>query len=55
MRLCDVEGLNMKEGAEKMGVSAPTFNRMVSAAHKKVADAIVHGKSIKIKIAGIVT
>jgi predicted DNA-binding protein (UPF0251 family) len=27
-----------------MGVSRPTFSQIVEAAHRKVADAIVHGK-----------
>ncbi len=48
VRLVNLEWLNMKEGANKMGVSAPTFNRMVKSAHKKMTDAIVNGKGIRI-------
>ena len=48
MRLRDIEGLSMQEWAEKMWVSAPTFNRMVNSAHQKIADAIIHWKWIRI-------
>ncbi len=48
MRLCDVEWLSMKSGAEKMEVSASTFNRMVCSARRKMADAIVNGKGIRV-------
>lgn len=48
MRLCDIEWFSMQEWAEKMWVSAPTFNRMVNSAHKKLADAIVNWKWIRV-------
>lgn len=48
MRWCDVKWLSMQAWAEKMWISAPTFNRMVISAHKKVADAIVYGKWIRV-------
>lgn len=48
MRLCDLENLTMQQWAKKMGVSAPTFNRMVKSAHRKIADALVYGKEIRI-------
>ena len=49
VRLKDLEGLDEKDAAKKMSISQPTFNRLVSSARKKIADAIVHGKSIKIE------
>jgi len=49
LRLKDVEGLDQAECAKKMEVSQPTFHRLISVARKKVADAIVHGKAIKIE------
>ena len=49
MKLVNLEWLNMKKGGEKMWVSAPTFNRIVSLAHKKVTDAIINGKALAIK------
>ncbi len=46
MRLCDLEKLSMQQWAEKMGISPATFNRMVTTAHRKITDALVHGKII---------
>lgn len=34
--------------AKKMRVSQPTFQRILSSAHKKIASAIVQGKAIRI-------
>ena len=48
LRLVNLEWLTMQEGADKMWVSAPTFNRMVKSWHKKMTDAIVNGKGIRI-------
>ena len=48
IRLKDLEGLNQEESAKKMNVSQPTFNRILSSARRKIADALVNGKSIKI-------
>lgn len=49
IRLKDFEDLDQTEAAKKMDISQPTFNRVLSSARKKVADAIVNGKAIKIK------
>lgn len=49
VRLKDLEGLDEKECAKKMNISQPTFNRLVREARRKIADAIVHGKAIKIE------
>lgn len=48
VRLKDLEGLNEIDAAKKMNISQPTFNRLLSSARKKIADAIVNGKAIKI-------
>ena len=48
VRLKDLEGLNEILAAKKMNISQPTFNRLLSSARKKIADAIVNGKAIKI-------
>jgi predicted DNA-binding protein (UPF0251 family) len=48
IRLADIEGLKMEEAAQKMGISAPTFYRILSGAHKKVADALINVKAIQI-------
>jgi len=49
VRLKDLEGLEQEEAAKKMKISRSTFQRLVVSARKKIADAIVHGKAIKIE------
>jgi len=48
VRLKDLEGLEQEECAKKMKISQPTFHRLVLSARKKIADAIINGKAIKI-------
>ncbi|MEN6396970.1 MAG: DUF134 domain-containing protein [Methanoregula sp.] len=48
VRLKDLEGLDQSECAAKMDISQPTFHRLVVSARKKVADALTHGKTLKI-------
>jgi uncharacterized protein len=49
IRLKDLEILEQEECAKKMNISQPTFHRLVLSARKKISDAIVNGKAIKIK------
>jgi predicted DNA-binding protein (UPF0251 family) len=49
LRLADLEGLYQEQAAERMGVSRPTFGRILDAAHRKVADALVHGHALRIE------
>lgn len=49
IRLADLEGLYQEQAAAKMEISRPTFGRIVESAHKKVADALVNGKALKIE------
>ncbi|MEM5779359.1 MAG: DUF134 domain-containing protein, partial [Candidatus Aenigmatarchaeota archaeon] len=49
VRLKDLEGLEEEMAAKKMNISQPTFNRLITSARKKIADAIVNGKAIKIE------
>ncbi|MFH1570976.1 MAG: DUF134 domain-containing protein [Gemmatimonadota bacterium] len=46
LRLADLEGLYQEAAAGRMGISRPTFGRLVAAARRKVADALFHGKSL---------
>jgi len=48
VRLKDIEGLEQEEGARRMNVSRPTFQRVLASARQKVADALLHGKAIRI-------
>jgi predicted DNA-binding protein (UPF0251 family) len=49
IRLKDLEGLEQSECAIKMNISQPTFHRLILSARKKIADAIIGGKAIKIE------
>lgn len=49
LRLKDLEEMEQERAAESMGISQPTFCRLVSLARKKVADAIVNGKAIRVE------
>ena len=48
LRLFDVENIEQTEAAVKMKISQPTFHRILKQARKKVADALINGKAIKI-------
>ena len=48
LRLSDFLGLSHEEVAQEMNVSRPTVTRMLTRAHQVVADALVHGKAIRI-------
>jgi uncharacterized protein len=49
LRLADLEGKHQARAAEQMAVSRSTFQRTVSAAHYKVAQALVQGRAIEIE------
>lgn len=49
IRLKEIEDLEQVEGAERMGISRPTFQRILTSARRKVADALLHGKAIRIE------
>jgi predicted DNA-binding protein (UPF0251 family) len=46
--LSDLDRLKQEEAANVMKISRPTFGRILSSAHQKIADAIINGKAIKI-------
>ena len=49
IRLKDLEALEQEEGAVKMNVSRPTFQRVLNSARQKVASALLNGKAIRIE------
>ena len=49
IRLKDLEGLEQEEGADRMGISRPTFQRILVSGRQKVADALLNGKAMKIE------
>ena len=48
LRLCDFEGLDQIKAGEKMNISQSTLQRILSSARRKVAEALIKGKAIKI-------
>ncbi len=49
LRLADFENLYQEEAARRMGISRPTFGRIIESAHGKVAEALVKGMALKIE------
>jgi len=49
LRLADLEGLYHERAAARMRVSRQTFGRIVESARRKVCEALVQGKSLKIE------
>jgi predicted DNA-binding protein (UPF0251 family) len=48
IRLADLEGLYHEEAAERMNISRATFGRIIEEARKKVAEALIRGKALRI-------
>jgi predicted DNA-binding protein (UPF0251 family) len=48
LRLADLNGLYQEQAAEQMRISRPTFSRIVEEARRKVADALIHGKALRL-------
>ena len=49
LKLYEVDGLEQIKAAQKMKISQPTFARTLESAQKKVAQAIIKGKAIRIE------
>jgi uncharacterized protein len=49
IRLVDFKEIDQAKAALKMDISQPTLSRILKSGRKKIADAIVNGKAIKIK------
>src|SRR4030043_488824 len=49
VRLADLEGLYQEDAAKKMNISRQTFGNIIESAHKKIADAVVNAKALKIE------
>lgn len=48
VRLADMEELYQADAAEKMNISRQTFGNIIKSAHKKIAEALVLGKAIRV-------
>ncbi len=49
LRLADYKGLDQADASELMGISRPTFTRLVEKARLKIADFLINGKSLQIE------
>jgi predicted DNA-binding protein (UPF0251 family) len=49
LRLADLDGLYQEDAAIRMKISRATFGRILVSAHRKVAEALINGKAIKIE------
>ncbi|PIS17166.1 MAG: hypothetical protein COT59_02100 [Candidatus Nealsonbacteria bacterium CG09_land_8_20_14_0_10_42_14] len=49
LRLRNIKDLEQEEAAKKMNTSQSTFQRILSSAYKKITEALINGKAIKIK------
>lgn len=49
IRLIDLERLTQEESAVSMGVARSTIQRIYDEARKKLADALINGKTLKIR------
>jgi predicted DNA-binding protein (UPF0251 family) len=55
IRLADLQGLYQEQAAERMKISRPTFARVIESARKKVADALIHGKALRLEGGAVIT
>lgn len=49
IRLKDIEELTQEECADKMEISRPTFQRVLTSARQKIATALINGMGIRIQ------
>jgi len=48
LRLKNIKGLEQTEAAERMNTSQSTFQRILCSGYKKITEALIEGKAIKI-------
>ena len=48
IRLVDLNGVSQEEAGGKMKISQPTLSRVLKSGRKKIADAMVNGKAIRV-------
>lgn len=49
VRLKDLDELDQEEAAKRMNISRTTFHRALNSARKKIADALIRGKALRIE------
>lgn len=50
LKLADFQGFSQTQGAAVMRISRPSFGRILRICRKKIADALVNGKVIRIRM-----
>ena len=53
LRLVDLEELDQQEAAIRMGISRGTLQRLLYSAHRRIALALIEGRSIAISDGGV--
>ena len=53
LKLADFQGYDQLEGAHIMGISRPSFGRLLREGRKIMVDALVNGKIIRIRIGDV--
>lgn len=53
IKLADYQGFDQSEGAKAMGLSRASFGRILRSGRKIIADALVNGKIIRIRIGNV--
>ena len=53
IKLADYQGFDQSQAALVMRISRPSFGRILRAARKRMADALVNGKAIKIHMGDV--
>jgi len=49
IKLYDIDEMEQMDAAAKMGVSQPTFARVLRSARRKISESIINGKAIRIE------
>lgn len=49
LRLAHIRLMYQEEAAERMNISRQTFGRIIDSAHKKITDALINGKALKLR------
>ncbi len=49
VRLIDYNEISQEEAGKQMQISQSTLSRILKLAHKKISDALINGKAIKIE------
>ena len=49
IKLADHEAMYQEDASKKMKISRQTFGRIIESAHRKVADALINGKALKLE------